>query len=271
MYHNFIVPEICEALWEKCQALAPDLVKDIPVKTKDLRFEKGDKIDPKAESIYLITDGDIYETYDGQLIVVYEKGDLVNPEALSHAKESSYNTDYGVSVDEYDAQVFLDKIAGDKERFKVWNEFLSYLSQSYQILMCYFSRQDTEYLPEFREYKKGETIIQEETEGDEVFTLLRGTAKVISNGEEVGEIHKDEIFGAMAGLTGTKRNATIIATTDCDTLVAESENFRSILSTRPDIVNKLIQDMARTIVSSNERIIELSKEKSQTAGESVES
>jgi CRP/FNR family cyclic AMP-dependent transcriptional regulator len=127
--------------------------------------------------------------------------------------------------------------------------------------MCHFSRQDTELLPEFRHYQKDKVIIQEDTEGDEVFTLLSGTAKVMSNNKEVGEIKKDEIFGAIAALTQTKRTATIIATSDCDTLVAKSENFRSLLSTRPDIVQKLIQDMARTIISSNERIIELSKDK----------
>ena len=189
----------------------------------------------------------------------------MNADALSHLKVTAYGTDFPATVDEYDGQEFIDAISGDKAKFQIWNQYLSCLSQSYQLLMCYFSRQDTEYLPEARQYKKGDIIIKEGAEGDEVFTLLRGNAKVLSNNEEVGEIHKDEIFGAIAGLTNTKRNATIIATSDCDTLVAKSENFRSILVARPDIIQKLINDMARTIVSSNERIIELSKDKTETS------
>jgi len=260
MYHNLIVPESCDELWQECQSLIPDLLKDCTIKSENLIINADNPIDPHSKSIYLIKEGDIYETFDGQIIVFYEKDDLINADALSHPKVTSYGHHFSVTVDEYDGQQFLDEIAADKTKFLIWNQYLSCLNQSFQLLMVYFSRQDTEYLPETRQYKKNEIIIKEGSEGDEVFTLLNGTAKVMSNNEEVGEIQKDEIFGAIAALTQTKRTATILATSDCDTLVANSENFRSILDTRPDIVQKLIQDMARTIVSGNEKIIELAKE-----------
>lgn len=261
MYHNLEVPEICNTLWQECQSLVHDLLEDCTAKSTDLVIDSDNPIDSQARSIYLIKEGDIYETFDGQIIVIHEKGDLVNADALSHLKATAYVTDFPATVDEYDGQEFISKIASDETKFQIWSQYLSCLSQSYQLLMCHFSRQDTDYLPETRQYKKDDIIIKEDTEGDEVFTLLRGNAKVISNNEEVGEIHKDEIFGAIAALTHTTRNATIIATSDCDTLVAKGENFRSILDTRPDIAQKLITDMARTIVSGNERIIELSKDK----------
>ncbi len=263
MYHNLIVPESCEALWQECQSLVPDLLEDCPVKTHDRIIDAENPLEPQSGSIYLIKDGDIYENFDGQIIVFYEKGDLVNADALSHPKLTTYDNHFAVTADEYDGQQFIDHIAANKSKFLIWNQYLSCLSQSYQLLMCYFSRQDTDYLPESRQYKKDDIIIKENTEGDEVFTLLNGSAKVMSNNEEVGQIDKDEIFGAIAALTNTTRTATIVATSDCDTLVAKSENFRSILDTRPDIVQKLIQDMARTIVSGNDRIIELSKEKTE--------
>lgn len=261
MYHKLEVPDSCVALWRECQSLVPDLLKDCTAKSQDTIIEASTSFSPDSESIYLIKEGEIFETYDGQLIVIYETGDLVNAEALSHLKSSRYETDFAASVDIYDGKHLIDSIAADKAKFSLWSRYLSCLSQSYQLLMCHFSRQDTDYLPEFRQYKKGDIIIQEDTEGDEVFTLLHGTAKVMSKGEEVGQIERNEIFGAIAALTNTPRNATIIATSDCDTLVAKSQNFESILSTRPDVVHKLIHDMARTIVSSNLRIIELSKDK----------
>ena len=260
MYHNLEVPERCGALWQECQSLVPALLKDCPIKSQNLNIDFGNPINPHTKSLYLIKEGEIYEAFDGQLIVIHEKGDLVNADALSHQKVTTYESDFPATVDEYDGQQFIDAIAADKTKFQIWNQYLSCLSQGYQLLMCHFSRQDTDYLPEVRQYKKDDIIIQENTEGDEVFTLLNGTVKVTSNNEDVGEIKKNEIFGAIAALTHTKRTATVIATSDCDTLVAKSENFRSILSTRPDIVQKLISDMARTIISSNERIIELSKD-----------
>jgi CRP/FNR family transcriptional regulator, cyclic AMP receptor protein len=261
MYHNFIVPESCVALWQECRSLVPGLVKNCAVKSQNLTIDNDNPLDPQSKSVYLVKQGAIHELFDGQLIVIHETGDLVNADALAHHKVATYDTDFPTLVDEYDGQQFMDAIATDKTKFQIWNQYLSCLSQSYQLLMCHFSKQDKDYIPEFREYKKGEVIIQEDTEGDEVFTLLNGTVKVLKNNEEVGEIKKDEIFGAIAALTHTQRTATILATSDCNTLVAKSDNFRSILATRPDIVQKLIQDMARTIVSSNERIIELSKDK----------
>jgi len=261
MYHNLIVPERCNVLWQECQSLVPELLKNCTPKSTGIIIDAENTIAPQSKSTYLITQGAIYETFDEQLIVIYEKGDLVNADGLSHLKVAAYETDFPATVDEYDGQEFIDAIASDAAKFPIWSQYLSCLSQSYQVLMCHFSRQDTEFLPEFRHYPKDKVIIEENTEGDEVFTLLSGTAKVMSNNEEVGEINKDEIFGAIAALTNTKRNATIIATSDCDTLVAKGENFRSILDTRPDIAQKLITDMARTIVSGNERIIELSKDK----------
>ena len=263
MYHNLEVPESCEALWQECQSLVPELLQDCTVKTKDLNIHLGNPLEPNTRSVYLVTQGEIFETFDEQLIVIHEKGDLVNADALFHAKHTDYDTDFPAMVDEYDGQEFIDLLAADAKKFQIWNQYIACLSQSYQLLMCHFSRQDTEYLPEVRQYKKDDVIIEEDTEGDEVFTLTNGSAKVMSNNQEVGEIKKDEIFGAIAALTHTKRTATVIATSDCDTLVADSDNFRSIVSTRPDIVQKLINDMARTIISSNEKIIELSKEKAE--------
>ena len=239
----------------------PEPLENREVTVSGTRIHAQSKFEPQPGKIYLVTEGDVFESFDGQLIVIHEKGDLLHADGIAYDKITSYDTDFPAIVDEYDGQAFLAAIAADENKFKLWNRYLSCLIQNYQLLVCHFSRQDTDYLPEFREYKKGDVIIEEGTEGDEVFTLLNGTARVMSNGEEVGEMHKDEIFGAIATLTNTKRNATIVATSDCDTLVATKENFRSILDTRPDIVQKTIADMARTIVSSNERIIELSKEK----------
>ena len=127
--------------------------------------------------------------------------------------------------------------------------------------MCHFSHDNATVSPEFRVYKQGDVIIEEDTEGDEVFTLLSGTAKVMIKDIVVGQINRDEIFGVIAALTNTKRTASVIATSDCETVVIKSENFRDLLNTRPDTVYKLIHDMARTIVSSNNMVMDLSQNK----------
>ena len=259
MFHNLQVPEKCHELWQTCHSLAPELLKNSAIEPQYLTITSKSPLDPSSGSVYLIQEGTISETYDRQVIVIYEEGDLMGADGLLQPKSTRYENDFAVKVAEYDGQQFIDEIFNDKDKFLIWNQFLSCLSQSYQLLMCHFSQQDTRFSPEFRHFDKGDVIIEENTEGDEVFTLVSGSAKVMFNNTEVGEINKDEIFGAIAALTNTKRNASIIATDHCDTLVVKSDSFRGLLAARPDTVQKLINDMARTIVSCNERIIELSQ------------
>lgn len=259
MFHNLAVPEKCSDLWQTCHSLVPELLKGCTIKSSDLLIRSNNPIVPQSKSVYLVKEGTINETYDGQVIVIFESGDLIGIDGLLQTKISKYENDFAIKVDEYDGEQLLGEIFNDKNKFLLLNQYLSCLNQSYQILMTHFSQQDTSFSPEFRHYNEGNVIIEENTEGDEVFTLVSGSTKVIVNNTEVGEIHKDEIFGAIAALTNTKRNATVIATSHCEAIVIKNNNFRGLLAARPDTVQKLINDMARTIVSCNDRIMELSK------------
>lgn len=259
MFHNLNIPEECIVLWQQCQSLVPELLKGCQPKSSDLIVTSEQPIDTQVRSFYVIKDGAINETCDGQLVVYYEENDLVWADALFHPKLTRLETDFAVTVDEYDGDQFIDSLLKDKQKFIIWNQYLAALSQSYQLLMIHFSKQDVAFKPEFRYYRKGDIIIEENTDGDEVFTLLVGTAEVVIDNTVVGEINRDEIFGAIAALTGTRRSASIVATSDCETIVVRSDRFRSLLAARPETVQKLINDMARAIVSCNDRIMTLSK------------
>lgn len=259
MFHNISVPEECINLWQTCQSLVPEILAGCTIKTNDLRIKSKQSIEPTSKSVYLIKDGTASESYDRQVIVIHDTGDLIGADGLLQQKATSFESDFAIVVDEYDGQQLLDKIFNDKNKFLIWNQYLSCLNQSYQLLISHLSNQELNFSPEYRHYNQGEIIIEENTEGDEVFTLISGTANVMLNGTQVGEVNKDEIFGAIAALTNTKRNASIIATSTCETIVVKSESFKGLLSARPDTVQHLIHDMARTIVSCNDKILDLSK------------
>jgi len=261
MYHNDEIPDSCASLWKSCQSLTAELLINCPVKTSGLIITTSNPIAPQSQSIYLLKDGVISERYNDQLIVNYEPGDLIGLEGLFDNRTSTYSNDFAVTVDEYDGQAVIDVIYEDKERFIKLNQYLSFLTQSFQILMCHFGQQEASFIPEFRHYNQGETIIEENTDGDEVYTLMSGTTQVSINGTEVGTVKKDEIFGAIAALTNTTRTASVTAKTNCEVIVVKSEGFKELLSARPITVHALINDMARTIVSCNEKIMALSKKR----------
>lgn len=262
MFHNIAVPEICLSLWQTCHSLVPGLIEGCPVKSADVLVKSNSPIDPKSGAVYLIKEGTLNEVYDKQVAIIYEKGDLVGLDGILQKKESHYESEFAIKVDEYDGQQLLDEILNDKTKALLLTQYLSCLNQSFTLMFCHLSQQDTSFSPDYRFYDEGDVIIEEDTEGNEVFTLLSGSAKVMIKGTEVGEINQDEIFGTIAAITNTKRTATIIATSDCEAIVVNSDSFRGLLFARPETVVKLVKDMARSILSSNERVIELTKTKS---------
>lgn len=258
MFHTLDVPKSCLALWKTCQTLIPELLKDIQPLSPDRVIRSDERIDPNDKSVYLLKSGTVSEVYDNKLLLNYEEGDLFAVDGLLNPKQTRYDHEFAITVDEYDGETFLNSVLADKDKFFAWYRYTACLSQSFQLILCHFSPQDVSFRPEYRMYNAGDVIIEENTEGDEVFTLLAGSAQVIVDNTTVGEINNDEIFGAIAALTNTKRTASIVATDDCETIVVKSDSFRSLLTARPDTVTKLVNDMARTIVSCNEKIMELS-------------
>ena len=95
--------------------------------------------------------------------------------------------------------------------------------------------------------------------GTPFLKLLSGVAEVYVSDVMVGEIHTDEIFGAIAALTGLPRTATIKAVTPCTVVVIDKESFNHLIETRPNTIFKLAEDMTRVIVSTNEKLVNMSK------------
>jgi len=258
MFVDQKIPEECLSLWQECQALVPRILDQAPVKSADLTLQTNSTIPADDSSIYLIKDGILSEYYQDRMIMNYEEGDLAGVDALWHEKSSIYRADFAIVVDVYDKQEMMQHILSDRDRSASWNRYMTCLSHSYHILTSHFNRQETAFHPQLRDYAEGDVIIREGDTDTEVFTLLSGSAKAVIGDTVVGEINTDEIFGAIAALTGTRRTASVIAKTDCTALVVQSDRFRNLITVRPDTVTKLVEDMARTIISCNTKIVDLS-------------
>jgi len=85
--------------------------------------------------------------------------------------------------------------------------------------------------------------------------LIEGHADVLVDGKKVGEVLSDEIFEAMAAFSDTARNVTVRATKSCVVLSLPAQQFIGLMSSRPATVLKLINDMARALVTANKTLI----------------
>src|SRR5690606_4208817 len=107
-------------------------------------------------------------------------------------------------------------------------------------------------------FRSGETIIQQGTMADRVYTLLEGTADALCDGVKVGEIHADEIFGALAVFTRQERIASVVASRDCTVLAVRKEEFIDLIDHQPQICVSLIEEMAAKINQLNTQLLHLS-------------
>ncbi|MNP29337.1 cAMP-activated global transcriptional regulator CRP [compost metagenome] len=109
----------------------------------------------------------------------------------------------------------------------------------------------------FQHFAAGEELIQQGDEADHVFIIIEGHAEAYVDGQKVGDVQKDEIFGAMAVFTREKRSATVVASEPCTVMVIPKEQFLSLMQSNPRIAHSLIESMARRIDLLNKEVTQL--------------
>lgn len=115
-----------------------------------------------------------------------------------------------------------------------------------------------------REFKKGETILQEGQEGKEsydVYVILSGEAEVVKTyfDKQVGvrTLKKGEVFGANALIVKSPRFATVVAKTDLVVGMIYREDFLSLLGKLPPEVSEIMEGMVNQLRAAYEVSAEL--------------
>lgn len=120
---------------------------------------------------------------------------------------------------------------------------------------------DTDYSPNrgFVHYAAGDIIIAQGDEADLVYTLIEGQADAVCDGVKVGEIHQNEIFGALAVFTRQPRIASVVARTECSVMMVNKDDFIQLIYDQPQIAVGLIEEMTAKINELNNQLLALKK------------
>lgn len=98
-------------------------------------------------------------------------------------------------------------------------------------------------------FGRGEAVIEEGTEGESMFVLLRGTAlvSVEKNGAliRVGALRQGDCFGEMSLLTGERRTATVRAEKDCEVMEISKPVVGELLRNAPECLSQLSELLAQ--------------------------
>lgn len=118
-------------------------------------------------------------------------------------------------------------------------------------------------------FGRGEWVIKEGEEGDSMFVLLRGTARVAvsKNGSEIpiATLTAGNCFGEMSLLTGERRSATVKAEADCYVMEIGKPVMADIIRDSPDCLHQLSEILASRKMETEGIVKEAAPSAEQTA------
>ncbi len=106
-----------------------------------------------------------------------------------------------------------------------------------------------------KEYSAGTVIVRRGTPGDCMYLLLEGKVQIPVFDQEgrqlfVAQLGPKQIFGEMALLTGEKRNADVIAVTDCRCIIFPRDAVDRLIRQHADVAQFLTAILGERLVRS---------------------
>ncbi len=204
--------------------------------------------------IYRLTDGVLTVHRHGKAVWYLEESDLVGLDLQFWSWDARLTCEATVRCEVYDMEDLFTHLGASSERMRRWTEFLALQSSLMQSALSVALRDEVETQPRIRAVKAGEVIIAQGARAEEVYTLIEGRADVLADGIKVGEVLRDEIFGTLAAFSGGPRTASVVATENSLILSLPRSEFAMLVESRPKLVVKLIEDLARAITALNSRV-----------------
>jgi CRP/FNR family transcriptional regulator, cyclic AMP receptor protein len=97
------------------------------------------------------------------------------------------------------------------------------------------------------EVAAGRALVVEGDIGHEAFVVIDGTASVTRDGNEVAEVGPGAVFGEMALIDRTPRNASVTATTPMRVLVIGKREFTGLLDEAADFRTSIMSALAARV------------------------
>lgn len=207
--------------------------------------------------LFIIDSGLIHALIDDRPFFYLQEGDLIGLRQGLELPECIYSSEETVRLIPYTRRDVFQHIADCEQRQELFTLYLLGHSALLTDALVRLKQPDIRPSTGFQSFAAGEELIHQGDIAEHVFIIIEGHAEAWVNGEKVGDVAKDEIFGAMAVFTEERRNATVIANEPCTVMVIPKDQFLSLMHSNPRIAHSLIESMARRIDLMNQEITSL--------------
>ncbi|HHX34048.1 MAG TPA: cyclic nucleotide-binding domain-containing protein [Gammaproteobacteria bacterium] len=204
--------------------------------------------------LFIIDSGLIHAHTDSRPLFYLQEGDLIGLRQGLDLPVCHYSSEETVRLIPYARHDVFKHIANSDERQELFTFYLLGHSALLSDALARLKQPEVRPTTGFQSFAAGEELIHQGEVAEHVFIIIEGHAEAWVNGEKVGDVEKDEIFGAMAVFTEERRNATVIASEPCTVMVIPKDQFLSLMHSNPRIAHSLIESMARRIDIMNQEI-----------------
>lgn len=256
-----------ESLAEESREILQKIFESPALKAETTSLEASEnlvELSQKQDGFFLIEEGGVRFSVGEEFLFLFEPGDLCCLDFHSQVSEAKISSDFSLKVRFFQKASFLSVLSADPNLSKAWLEYMSKQSALFLCLSASLLKAGVKPDADIQTFEDQQVIIEQGSSSKEVYTMIEGSAEVRVDGLKVGEVRSDQIFGALAAMTGTPRSASVVATEASTVLVIDEKQFDQLIRSRPETAMKLCKDMAETIDALNHKLVDLSQPKNQS-------
>jgi hypothetical protein len=249
-------PVYADQLISRLQGIPSQLLQGLEPLGPTLRLERLDDLGGELPSnqLFIIEDGLLHALVDERPLFYLQEGDLVGLRQGLDLPACRYRSEEPLSLVPYARVDVFKHIHASEERQELFTQYLIGQSALLSDAVARLKKPEIRPATGFQHFAAGEELIHQGDDADHVFIIIEGHAEAHVDGYKVGDVQRDEIFGAMAVFTHEKRSATVIATEPCTVMVIPKDQFLSLMQSNPRIAHSLIESMARRIDLLNKEV-----------------
>ena len=252
-------PAYADQLIARLQGIPSQILAGLPPCGEPIRLERTDDLFTAlpGNQLFLIENGLLHATVDERPLFYLQEGDLVGLRQGIDFPPCRYSSEEPLCLIPYSRSEVFRHLHGDEQRQE---QFLQYLLGHTVLLseaVAHLKQPDIRPATGFQHFATGDQLIGQGDDAEHVFIIVEGHAAAYVDGHKVGDVQKDEIFGAMAVFTGEKRSASVIASEPCTVMVIPKDQFLNLTQSNPRIAHSLIESMARRIDLLNKEVTQL--------------
>ncbi|BAN50603.1 cyclic nucleotide-binding domain-containing protein [Metapseudomonas resinovorans] len=252
-------PAYADQLINRLQSIPGQLLDGLEPSGPAVRLDQVDDLAPQlpGNQLYLIENGLLHAIVDERPLFYLQEGDLVGLRQGIDLPSCRYSSDEPISLLPFNRSEVFSHIYGNEKRQELFIQYLVGHTALLSDAVARLKQPDVRPSTGFQHFAADEELIHQGDEADHVFIIIEGHAEAYVDGQKVGDVQKDEIFGAMAVFTRERRSATVVASEPCTVMVIPKEQFLSLMQSNPRIAHSLIESMARRIDLLNKEVTQL--------------